>query len=98
MTKGNGSTSDVHLLVWDLEDIFAVDGHGGESLVNLDDVAVIDSDVVFGEELGDGDGRADTHDTGGQTGNGGTDILGENWLSEFDGAGALHEENGSGCK
>lgn len=51
----DGSTSGVHLLVWQLEHVFAIDSHGGKGLVDFDDITVVDGDVVFGEQLGDGD-------------------------------------------
>jgi hypothetical protein len=94
VTKRNRSSSGVHLLVWQLENVFAVDGHGGKGLVDFDDVAVVDGDVEFCEELGDGDGGADTHDTRGKTGDGDADKFGEDGLAELDCTGAFHEEDG----
>lgn len=47
------------------EDVQAVHGHRSESLVDFNNVDVIFGEGVFGEEFGDGDGRADAHDSGG---------------------------------
>ena len=99
MAECDGSSSGVHLLVRQLQDILAVYGHGGEGLVDFDDVDVVDGDIVLAEELGDSDRGADAHDARCKTGDGGADELGENGLAELDGAGALHEEDsGSYCR
>src|SRR6266536_851750 len=55
VTKSNSTTTRVHLLVWQFQGVFAVDSHGCESLVDLNDVTVIDGDVVLAQKLGDGD-------------------------------------------
>jgi len=74
----------------------AVDGHGGEGLVDLDDIDIVLGQAVLGEDLWDGGGGADTHDSWGNTGDGCADEFGEDWLAEFDGFGSLHEEDGGG--
>lgn len=96
MTEGNSSTSGVHLLVGQFQGVLAVDGHRGKGLVDFDDVEVVNGEVVFPEELGDGDRWADTHDPRGEAGDSGADELGEDGLAELDSAGSLHEEDGGG--
>lgn len=95
MTKGNGTTANVHLCVVDLQLVFAVDGHAGESLVQLDNVAVIDGNLELLQQLGDGNGWANAHDARSETGNGGADELGHDRLAELDSLRTLHEEDGS---
>ncbi len=68
MTQSNGTSPDVELGVVDLEGLEAVDCHGGKGLVDLDEVNVLQSQVELGEQFGDGDGWADTHDAGSKTG------------------------------
>lgn len=94
MTQRNSSTPDVHLRVVDLQGVEAVDGHGRESLVDLDEVNVIEGKAELGEQLGNGDGWADTHDAGSETSDGGADVLGEDGLAELLGCGALHHQDG----
>jgi len=96
VTQRNSTSPWVELLVVDLECLETVYGHGSEGLVKLDEVNVLEGDVELGEELGDGDGRADTHDPGWQTSDGGANVLGEDGLAELLGSGALHHEDGSG--
>lgn len=86
MTQGNGTTAEVELLVGDVEGILAVDTHGGKGLVDLNDVDVVDGEVVLAQELGDGGGWANTHNTGRNTGNRSTDELGQDGLSQLDGS------------
>lgn len=89
------STAGVDLSGVNLELLNAVNSHGGESLVELEEINVVDSEAELLEELGDGDGWADTHDAGRKTGNGGAAELGEDGLAELLSGGALHEENSS---
>ena len=78
--------------------MLAVDGHAGESLVDLDDVDIgLEVQVEFRQELGDGDGGADAHDAGRDAGHGGADELGEDGLLQFEGFGAFHEKDGGRC-
>jgi len=95
MAESDGTAADVHLGVVNVELIQTVDGHAGKGLVELDDIDVIDGDVVLGEQLGDGNGRADTHDAWSKAGNSGADELGHDGLAELLGEGSFHEENGS---
>lgn len=84
-----------------LQHVLAVHGHAREGLVDLDDVAVGDGEIVFGEELGDRDGGPDAHYAWREPGDGGAHVFGEDGLPEGDGAGAAHEEDcggwGGGC-
>lgn len=96
VAEGNGAAAGVHLGPVEAELVPAVDGHGAKGLVELDDVDVGEANVVLLEQLGDGDGRADTHDAGRQAGNGRADVLGEHGEAELDGHGALHEHHGGG--
>lgn len=97
MAEGNGTTAGVHLVPVELELVAAVDSHGSESFVDLDDIDIVEGEAVLVEKLGDGDGGADTHDARSQTSNGGADVLAENGLAELDGGRALHEQNSSGA-
>lgn len=92
--KSNGAASDVQLRVVDLQHVLAVDGHGSESLVELDEVDVLDVQAVLGQQLWDGDGRADAHDPGCETRDGGADELGQDGLAQLESLGALHEQHG----
>lgn len=95
MAQCDGSAPDVHLRRVDAEDVCAVDGHGSESLVDLDDIdVVLKIEVELAQELGDGEGGADAHDTGGNAGDGGTTEFGKDWLVHLLGGGPLHEEDG----
>lgn len=85
------STADVHLLGVDLQLVQAVHRHGGERLVELDQVDVVDREVELVQELGDGDGGADSHDPGRETRDGGADEFGENGLTQLLCFRALHE-------
>lgn len=96
MAQSDGTTTDVHLLVGDVQDVHAVDGHGGEGLVELDNVNVVNGELVLLEELGDGGGRANTHDARRDTGDGGTDELAEDGLTETLGHVTAHEQDGGG--
>ena len=97
MSQRNSATPRVHLLAGQAKSLPAVNSHASESLVDLNDVDVVEGDVVDGEEFGDGDGGADAHDAGGETGGGGGDVFAEDGLAELLGGGALHEEEGGGA-
>ena len=97
MTQRDRPTSGIHLGVIETEDVETVDGHGGERLVDLEDVDVVFCEVEFGEQFRDGERGADAHDARGQAGDGGAAEFGENGLVHFLGFGALHEEDGGGC-
>lgn len=96
MTESNGTTTRVHLLVWNLQVLLAVDSHAGKRLVELNDIAVVERDLELGEQLWNRDGWADTHDSGRETGDSGADELGYDWLLELESLAALHEEYGGG--
>lgn len=78
------------------EHVEAVDSHGGEGFVDLNDVDIIFGQLELGQELWDGDRRSDAHNAGWDACDGGTDKLGEDGLAELDGFGALHEKNSCG--
>lgn len=96
VTQGNGTSLGVHLGPVKTQLITAVDCHGGEGLIDLDNVNIGQAQTVLGEKLGDSDAGTDTHDTRSQTRNGGANILGHDGLAELDGGGALHEKNSGG--
>lgn len=99
MTQRNSSASDVHFRRVDAEDVCAVDGHRSESLVDFDDVdVVLEVDVEFAEELGDGEGGAYAHYSRSDAGDGRAAVFGEDGLIHLLGEGALHEENGGRWK
>jgi hypothetical protein len=97
VAERDSAAPDVELVVVDLEGLEAVDRHGGESLVELDEVNVVEGKLELVEELGDGDRGTDTHDPRGQTGDSGADVLGEDGLAEGLGLGALHQQDGGGA-
>lgn len=97
VTQSNGAALGVHLVPVKGQLVAAVHGHGGECLVDLDDVDVRQGEVVLVQELRDGDAGADAHDARGNSGDGGSDVFGYNGLAELDGRGALHEEDCGGC-
>ena len=68
VAQGNGAAEDVHLLRIQLQ--LAHDGEalGGEGLVELEDVDVLDLHAGAGQHLGAGLDRAHTHDLGGEDG------------------------------
>lgn len=95
VTQRDGPAPDVHLGRVDAEDVGAVDGHGGEGLVEFDEVdVVLEVEVEFGQELGDGEGGADAHDAGGDAGDGGAAEFAEDGLVHLLRRGAFHEEDG----
>jgi hypothetical protein len=94
--KCDSTTPDVKLRVVDLQHILAVHCHGSESLVQLDEVDVVDVKVVLGEELRDGNRWANTHDSGSKTGNSRANELGDDGLAELERLGPLHEKHGGG--
>jgi hypothetical protein len=96
MAERDGAAADIHLLVRQAKFVFAVYGHGGESFVQLDDVNVADAEVEFRQQLWDGDAGPNAHDPGCEAGDGGADEFAEDGLSEFDGTGALHQEDSGG--
>src|SRR5450631_1553146 len=61
VADGDGSAVDVQLVRVDLEEVAAVHGLGGEGLVQLPQVDVLDLEVVLGEKLRDGEDRSDPH-------------------------------------
>lgn len=94
VTQCDGTTTGVHLRVVEADDVVtAVHCHGGESLIDFDDVDVGEANVVLGEELGDGDTGTDTHDARGKAGDGRANILGHDRLAELYRGRSLHEEN-----
>lgn len=97
VTQCDGSAAHVHLGRVDAEDVGAVDGHGGESLVEFDEVDVgLEVEVELGQELGDGEGGADAHDAGGDAGDGGAAEFAEDGLVHLLRRRAFHEEDGGG--
>ena len=96
MTQRNSAAARVHFLVGNLQHVLAVDGHGGEGLVDLDDVDFVEGEVELCEELGDRDRGADAHYAGRDAGDGGAAEFGQDGLIQLEGFGALHEENCGG--
>ena len=95
VAEGDGTTTGVHLGVVKAGDVVtAVYGHGGEGLVDLDNIDVGEVKVDLGEELGNGDAGADTHDAGRKASDGRVDIFGEDRLAELICGRSLHENDG----
>lgn len=84
MSKGNGATTNVHLGVVDLQLVQAVNRHAGKSLVQFNDVAVVDCDVELLQKLRDGQRWADSHDAGSETSDSSADELGHDGLAKLD--------------
>ena len=55
VSKSDGATSRIHFGVVQAEDVQAVDGHGGESLIDLEDIDIVLSETKLAEEFGNGD-------------------------------------------
>lgn len=97
MSQRNSPTSWVHLLPVQLQRIFAVHSHTSERLVQLEEIDVVDRETVLAQQLGHGDGWANTHDARRETGDGGANELGNDGLAELERFAALHEEDGGGA-
>lgn len=93
MAEGDSTTTRVDLGVVKTQDIQAVDGHRGKGLVDLENVNVVLGELEFLQQLGDGGRWTNAHNSWGHTSNGGTDKLGQNGLSQFNGLGSLHQED-----
>jgi hypothetical protein len=93
MTQSNSATTNVHLGVVNLECVQAVNCHGCKSLVQFNDVNVVNLEVELAEKLGDGDGWANTHDAWCKTSDRRADELGEDGLAEGLCHAALHEND-----
>lgn len=86
MAQRNGAAPDVHLRGIDPQRVNAVHRHRRERLVELNDVDVHgEVEVEFPEELGDGEGGADTHYARGDAGDGRAAEFGEDGLVEGEG-------------
>jgi hypothetical protein len=70
VAQRDGATTRVNLSVIETQILDAVHSHRGEGLVDLVDVNVVLVQVELAQQLGDGSGRADTHNARGHTGNG----------------------------
>lgn len=95
VTEGDGTTLGVDLLDGGTDLLDGVDGLGGEGLVDLKDVNIVDGQASALDGDGDGEGRTDTHDARGHTDDGGGDVFAEDLEAELLGGLALHEQDGS---
>lgn len=97
MTQRDSAAAHVHFRRVDAKDVGAVDGHGGKSLVEFDEVDVgLEVEVEFGQEFWNGEGGANAHDTGCDAGDGGAAEFAEDGLVHLLRRGTFHEEDGSG--
>lgn len=94
MSKGNGTTLGVDLLVRNAQFIDTPDALRGEGLVDLVDVDVFLGDAGLLQGDGDGLPGTDTHQKGLDTDNAGGDVLADNLLAQTLSGGALHEQDG----
>ena len=96
MTHGDGTSVGVDLVDVQAALLDGVDGLGGEGLVQLKDIDILDLDTSLLADGGDGVGGTDTHDLGGASDNGRGDELSEDGESQLLGSLALHEQDGGG--
>lgn len=80
MPQRNRPSPHIHLPHIQPQLLHAIHRHGRECFVEFDDVNVRQGEVVLVQEFGDGEGRADAHDAGGETRDGGADVFGEDGL------------------
>ena len=81
MAQRYRASANIQLARVDAQDVGAVDGHGGESLVDFDKIDVGGQiEIVFAEELGDGERRSNAHYPRGDTCHSRADELGQDGL------------------
>lgn len=98
MAESDGASPDVHLCRVNAQDVGTIYCHGSERFINLNNVDVGgEVQVVFPEDFGDGQGRANTHYPRGDAGDCRADKFGEDGLVQLLGAGTLHEQHSCGC-
>ena len=96
MSKSNGSAPWVHLSVVKTKLVSAPGGLGGEGLVELVDVDVVLVESSLVEDLWDGVGRSDAHDSWWDTSHGVGDESADNWPSVLLGDGSSGQEDSGG--
>ena len=84
VTEGHGTTALVQLVLGNTENVDAVEGLGGESLVDLKGVNVLQVEAGSLEGGGDGVGGTNTHDSGRNTSDGEADDAAEDLGTELD--------------
>jgi hypothetical protein len=95
VAKGNSATSGVDFLRIQTQYVHAINSHGGEGLVDFDNVDVVFRKAEFAQELRDCSGRANAHNAGWHTSNSSTTELGKDRLADLNGLGALHQKDRS---
>ncbi|KAI9151821.1 hypothetical protein HJFPF1_09032 [Paramyrothecium foliicola] len=93
VTKGNGTTLGVDLLVGNAQLVSAPQTLAGESLVDLENVDVILRDAGELKSLGDGLPGALAHEKGLDTDDGSADVLAQDGLAKLLGSRSLHQEH-----
>ena len=91
VAERDGSPPGVHFAPVQIEFVTAVNSHGSERLVELNHVAVVESDGQLRKQLGNGDAGTDTHDARGETCDRAGDVLAQDGLVEGEGCGPLHQ-------
>jgi hypothetical protein len=92
VTKGNSTTLGVDLLEGNVELLSTVDGLGGESFVEFNDINVRDLDASTFSSDGDSVSRSNTHDTRRNTSNSRGNVLSNDGQVELFSGLALHEQ------
>lgn len=97
MAESNGTTLGVDLFVGDTKLVDRVDGLGSESLVDFENVDIVQLETSSFDGNRDGESRANTHDARRNTNDRSSDVLAEDGETELLGGLALHQEDGSGA-
>ena len=97
VADGDGAAVDVELVPRDAEVLGRRDDLGGERLVDLDEVDVVDGHAGAGEGLAAGLDRAEAHDLGVQAGDARGDDPGERREAELGGLGVAHDHHRGGA-
>lgn len=96
VAHGDGTTVGVDLLQRKTAGLNGVDSLGSESLVQLENIDILDLLADLLEDSGDSNGGTNAHDARRASNNGGGDELADNGESELLGGLALHQENSGG--
>src|SRR5690606_8798179 len=97
VADGDGAAVDVQLLQRDAEVAVGGDHLGGERLVDLDQVDVVDGETGAAQRLLRRLDRAEAHDLGGEAGDTGGDDPGQRGQAELAGLGVAHDDQRGGA-
>lgn len=96
MTHSDGTSEGVDLVDVQVKVLNAHDGLGSESLVELEDIDILDLDAGLLASSGNSVSRADTHDARRAANDGGGDVLAGDGETETLSSLALHQEDSGG--